>query len=61
MFGLSRKSVIGVVLIAVGCLLFVPAIGPETDWSANLALAVGTLVLTAGTYLFGTDVSGYPA
>ncbi|MFB6169201.1 MAG: hypothetical protein ABEJ43_10205 [Haloferacaceae archaeon] len=53
---LSTRTLAGIVLIVVGSVLFVPAIGPQAlGWAA---LVPAALALTAGTYLVGTDVSG---
>ncbi|MFB6161149.1 MAG: hypothetical protein ABEJ61_08235 [Haloferacaceae archaeon] len=61
MIDVSRQGAIGVVLLVVGGLLLVPATGTAFNTSVIGALVAGTLLMTAGTYLLGTDVSGHPA
>lgn len=61
MLDVSRQGLVGSVLLVVGCLLFVPAAGPAVSGPISATLAAGTLLLAAGTYLIGTDVSGHPA
>ena len=58
---LSTRTLVGIVLILVGSVLFLPATGVAATGIATVLLAPATLTLTAGTYLVGTDVSGAPA
>jgi len=61
MFGLTRRGAIGLVLLVVGVVGFVPAAFPETALSMELLAVAATALLTIGTYLVGTDVDGRPA
>ncbi|ADQ66483.1 hypothetical protein GL213_04430 [Halogeometricum borinquense] len=55
----SKKALVGLVLMVVGTLAFVPsALG--TASVPVYALAVAALVLTAGTWLVGTSGDGRP-
>ncbi|WP_363465019.1 hypothetical protein [Halogeometricum borinquense] len=55
----SKKALVGLVLMVVGTLTFVPsALG--TASVPVYALAVAALVLTAGTWLVGTSGDGRP-
>ena len=58
---LSTRTLIGIALILVGSVLLVPATGVTATDFAIILLAPATLILTAGTYLVGTDVKGAPA
>ncbi|WP_372913052.1 hypothetical protein [Salinigranum sp.] len=57
---LSKKGVVGVVLMLLGSLAFLPGLLPASGQAANLALLPAALLLTYGTYLVGTDGSGRP-
>ncbi len=57
---LSKKGVVGVVLMLVGTLAFLPGMFPTTGQLATIALLPAALILTYGTYLVGTDGSGRP-
>jgi len=61
MFGLTPRSLIGLVLLVVGTVAFLPAVFPGTSLTVDLLPVVATALLTIGTYLIGTDVDGYPA
>lgn len=56
----SVRGQIGIVLMVVGTLAFLPAITPRTGTLQNALVLVGAAVLTYGTYLFGTDTGGRP-
>lgn len=57
---LSKKSLVGVILMLVGALAFLPGLLPSTGQVATLALLPAALLLTYGTYLVGTDGPGRP-
>lgn len=54
----SKKGLVGIALIIVGTLLFVPGTFAESGLLIGLGLAAASLLLSAGTYLVGTDVDG---
>jgi hypothetical protein len=56
-FGLSSRGQFGAALMILGSLAFLPTLSPSVGSVALLA-AVGAVVLTAGTWLVGTDVEG---
>jgi hypothetical protein len=58
---LTKRTIAGIVLILVGSVLLLPALGVEATGLPVVALAPATVLLAAGTYLVGTDVSGKPA
>jgi hypothetical protein len=58
---LSTRTLVGSVLIIVGSVMFAPAMGVAATEFSNILLVPATILLTAGTYLVGTDVSGSPA
>jgi predicted membrane channel-forming protein YqfA (hemolysin III family) len=45
----------GVLLMAVGSVLFAPALIPQTPPLLNWVLVVGAVLLTYGTWLVGTS------
>jgi hypothetical protein len=57
MLGLSQRGLLGVVLMIVGTVAFLPVLTPSSTLSALILVAAAAL-LTLGTYLVGTDVSG---
>jgi hypothetical protein len=57
MLGLSRRGLLGVVLMIVGTVAFLPVLTPGSTLSTIVLVAAAAL-LTLGTYLVGTDVSG---
>ncbi len=57
---LSKRTLVGIVLLVVGSVLLFPAVGVGTTGIAWV-LAPATILMAAGTYLVGTDVSGEPA
>ncbi|MFB6157782.1 MAG: hypothetical protein ABEJ34_08075 [Haloferacaceae archaeon] len=56
----KRRTLLGVALMLLGVALFVPPALPSVTGPTVYALVPGILLLTAGTYLIGTDVSGTP-
>jgi hypothetical protein len=56
----SKKALIGLVLMVVGTLAFLPSVLPGVSGVSVYALAVAALVLTVGTYLVGTSGGGRP-
>lgn len=57
---LSRTGLVGIVLMLVGFLAFLPGLLPDAGRVATFALLPAALLLTYGTYLVGTDGSGRP-
>lgn len=57
---LSKTGLVGVVLMLVGALAFLPGLLPSSGQVATIALLPAALLLTYGTYLVGTDGSGRP-
>ncbi len=57
---MSKRTLVGIVLLFVGSVLLFPAAGVGTTGIAWV-LAPATVLMAAGTYLVGTDVSGKPA
>jgi len=51
----SSRVPVGILLIVVGTLLFVPAIFPSTSQLFVYALAPAALLLALGTWLVGTS------
>lgn len=51
----SKKGLVGVVLMLVGVVMFVPGLLPGSSRIATLTLLPAALLLTYGTYLLGTD------
>ena len=57
---MSKRTLVGIVLLFVGSVLLFPAAGVGTQGIAWV-LVPATVLMAAGTYLVGTDVSGKPA
>jgi hypothetical protein len=57
MFGLSQRGVVGVAIMIVGSVAFLPVLTPGSSLP-NAILVIAAALLTLGTYLVGTDVSG---
>jgi hypothetical protein len=57
MFGLSQRGLVGVALMIVGTVGFLPVLTPGSS-IPDVVLVVAATLLTVGTYLVGTDVSG---
>ncbi|MUV58384.1 hypothetical protein [Halogeometricum sp. CBA1124] len=56
----SKKALVGLVLMVVGTLAFLPSVIPGVAGVSVYALAVAALVLTVGTWLVGTSGGGRP-
>jgi predicted membrane protein len=56
----SSRGILGLGLMVVGSLLFVPAMFTGSAPVLNWALVPAILVLTLGTWLVGTDIDGEP-
>ncbi|SFR55740.1 hypothetical protein [Halogeometricum limi] len=56
----SKKSLVGLALMVVGTLAFLPGLLPNATFLSAVGLVVGAIVLTAGTWLVGTDGDGRP-
>jgi len=57
---LSKRSGIGVVLIIAGTVLFIPVAAPGSELPMMVSLFFAAVLLTLGTYLFGTSGGGRP-
>ena len=57
---MAAKATIGAVLMAIGVLGFVPSVSSATDGLLAYALVPAILLLTLGTWMVGTDMSGRP-
>lgn len=55
---LGSRGVTGFALVALGTLLYVPAVLPDTGWVGYVAVLPATLLLIYGTILAGQDVDG---
>jgi hypothetical protein len=60
MFGLKQRGLIGIVLMVVGTVAFLPTVFPGTTRTIDLVAVAAAALLTLGTYLVGTDVDGRP-
>jgi len=58
MVDVPNQAGVGVGLMIVGTLLFVPGLGPGSSSLILASLVAAALLLTVGTYLFGTSESG---
>jgi len=58
MVDVSNQSAIGIGLMIVGTLLFIPGVMPGSSPLAFALIVVAALLLTAGTYLFGVSEDG---
>ncbi|MDS0294503.1 hypothetical protein [Halogeometricum luteum] len=56
----SKKALVGLVLMVVGTLAFLPGLSAGAEALSVYGLAVAAVVLTAGTYLVGTSGDGRP-
>ncbi len=56
----DHKSGIGLVLMLIGTLAFIPALFPEADGFISLVTVPAVVLLTIGTYFVGTDIRGQP-
>jgi hypothetical protein len=57
MFGLTQRGLLGAGLMLVGTVAFLPLLGPTSTLPEVLLVAAAAL-LTLGTYMVGTDVTG---
>ncbi len=57
---IPNQAGIGVVLMIVGTLLFIPGAGIGSTTLTMPSLVLAATLLTAGTYLFGTSEPGRP-
>jgi hypothetical protein len=58
MVDVPNQPAVGVGLIVIGTLLFIPGAGLATGNLILASLTAGSVLLTVGTYLFGTSESG---
>lgn len=56
----STKALIGIGLMVVGTLAFLPAVSLNTVGLAQWLLIPATAAVTYGTYLVGTETDGRP-
>lgn len=56
----TTQGFAGIALLIVGTVLLFPGVVPGTGLLTELSLFVGAILLSAGAYLFGTDVDGRP-
>jgi hypothetical protein len=56
----TTKGLIGLVLMVVGTLAFIPAVAPEAAALEQLLLLPAAAAVTYGTYLVGTEGDGRP-
>ena len=61
MFGLSGKGMVGVLMMVVGSVAFLPTLGAGAGTTSYVLAVVATALLTLGTYIVGTDGGGRPA
>ncbi len=57
---IPNQSGTGIILFVVGVLLFVPSLIWEEGLVTSGTLLAGAVILTVGTYLFGTSGSDRP-
>lgn len=58
MVNASSKGFAGLASLVVGTVLLLPGVALETGLLVNLGLVVAAVLLSAGSYLVGTDVNG---
>lgn len=58
MVDVPNQAGVGIGLMVVGLLLFIPGIGVGSSGLVLVALVAAALLLTVGTYLFGTSEPG---
>jgi hypothetical protein len=56
----SKKALIGLALMVVGTLAFLPGVAPTVGPAATWVLVLAAALLTYGTYLVGTSGGGRP-
>lgn len=57
---IPNQAAVGAILIVVGTVLFVPGAIGQTDLLGMVSLFAAAVLLTAGTYLYGTSGDGRP-
>ncbi|SEA09242.1 hypothetical protein SAMN04488065_1794 [Haloplanus vescus] len=60
MLGLKQRGMIGIVLMIVGTVAFLPTVAPSTTRTIDVLALAAAALLTLGTYLVGTDIDGRP-
>jgi hypothetical protein len=60
MLGLKKRSIIGIILMIVGTVAFLPSVFAGTTRTVDLTAVAAAALLTIGTYLVGTDIDGRP-
>lgn len=55
---LPKQALIGAVLMVIGTLLFIPGLTIGAGLFTMASLVVASVVLTVGTYLYGTSGDG---
>ena len=58
MVAVPNQAGVGIGLMIVGILLFIPGIGIGSNGVVFASLVAAALLLTVGTYLFGTSKPG---
>jgi len=58
MVDVPNQAGVGIGLIVIGTLLFIPGIGIGSSGLILASLVAAALLLTVGTYLFGTSEPG---
>lgn len=56
----TQKGLVGLALMVVGTIGLLPGALPSAGGLMSMAVLPAAALLTLGTYLFGTDVSGRP-
>lgn len=56
----TTKGLVGLALMVVGTLAFLPGASPDAGSFGLYLLVPAAILLTAGTYLVGTDGDGRP-
>lgn len=58
MVDVPNQSAVGVGLMSIGTLLFIPGLMPGSSTLVLVSLVAAALLLTAGTYLYGVSEDG---
>jgi hypothetical protein len=58
MVDVPNQAGVGIGLIVIGALLFIPGVGIGSSSLVLASLVAAALLLTVGTYLFGTSEPG---
>ncbi|SDM48488.1 hypothetical protein SAMN04487949_1819 [Halogranum gelatinilyticum] len=56
----TKKGLVGIVLMVVGTLAFIPGLFPGATTLESVLLVPAAAALTYGTYLVGTEGQGRP-